>query len=117
MNKFAFVAAGSIAVFFACKKDDAAHAARAETDSVAVSATSDSALVVDPTPEQIAKARKVGNKRCPVSGEKLGGMGSPVSVIYKGELVELCCRGCVKDFEKDPEGVLAKAKAGTAPAD
>ncbi len=113
MKTLAFVAFVSIALLAACKKEGAAcHAGK--SDSVAVAGSD---LVLHPTADQIAKARRVGNKHCPVSHEKLGAMGAPVSVIYKGELVELCCPGCVKDFEKDPAGTLAKAKADTAAVD
>lgn len=67
---------------------------------------------------------------CVVSGDKLEGsdMGAPVDYVYKEEgkpdrLVRFCCKGCVKDFKKDPakylkkidEAVAAKAKSA-APA-
>jgi YHS domain-containing protein len=46
---------------------------------------------------------------CPVSGEKLGGeMGEPFVMVYEGREVKFCCKGCVKDFKKDPEKFLAK---------
>ena len=41
-------------------------------------------------------------KKCPVSDEALGGMGKPVKVTHEGTDVYLCCKGCVKDFNKDP---------------
>ena len=42
-------------------------------------------------------------KTCPVSGDKLGEMGAPYVFSYKGQEVKLCCKGCKKDFDKDPE--------------
>jgi YHS domain-containing protein len=45
---------------------------------------------------------------CPVSGEKLDGMGKPVSSDYKGRRVMFCCGSCVKGFNKEPETYLAK---------
>jgi YHS domain-containing protein len=46
---------------------------------------------------------------CVVSGDKLGGeMGKPVNYIYKGQLVRFCCKGCIKDFEKEPGKYLKK---------
>jgi len=50
---------------------------------------------------------------CVVSGEKLGEMGTPIDYIYKQEgqpdrLVRFCCKGCLKDFKKDPAKFLAK---------
>ncbi|MDZ4289942.1 MAG: hypothetical protein U0984_18395, partial [Prosthecobacter sp.] len=41
-------------------------------------------------------------KTCPVSDEKLGDMGKPIKVTHDGTDVYLCCKSCVKDFNKDP---------------
>lgn len=38
---------------------------------------------------------------CPVSGEGLGTMGKPYSFVKDGQEVKLCCKGCLKNFEKD----------------
>ena len=50
---------------------------------------------------------------CVVSGDKLesGDMGEPIDYIHKEEgkpdrLVRLCCKGCVRDFKKDPAKYL-----------
>lgn len=50
---------------------------------------------------------------CVVSGDKLedGDMGPPINYVFKQEgkpdrLVRLCCKGCVKDFNKNPEKFL-----------
>lgn len=52
---------------------------------------------------------------CIVSGEKLGEMGKPVIIIKDGQEVKLCCKNCIKDFNKEPEKFLKeiaeKAKA------
>lgn len=65
---------------------------------------------------------------CVVSGEKLGGdMGAPVDFIDRvpgkpDRLIRFCCKGCVKDFKKDPEKYLkildaaAAKKNASAPA-
>jgi len=45
---------------------------------------------------------------CPVSGEKLGGMGEPVNYVVGVTLIRFCCDSCVKEFAKDPQPVLAK---------
>lgn len=46
---------------------------------------------------------------CPVSGDALGGeMGEPVEYVFGARLVRLCCKGCVKDFEKNPQTYLNK---------
>ncbi len=55
------------------------------------------------------KAVEVGNKICPVSGDKIpapgekGAMGDePVKYEYNGKIYNLCCKMCVKDFKKNP---------------
>lgn len=45
-------------------------------------------------------------KTCVVSGEELGKMGEPMRFTYKGQEIKLCCKGCEKDFNKDPEKYL-----------
>jgi YHS domain-containing protein len=41
-------------------------------------------------------------KKCVISDEDLGSMGKPVKVTHEGTDVYLCCKGCTKDFNKDP---------------
>lgn len=48
---------------------------------------------------------------CPVSGEKLGEMGKPYTFVYKDQEVKLCCKGCKKDFDKDPEKYMKLIRA------
>jgi hypothetical protein len=52
---------------------------------------------------------------CVVSGEKLGEMGEPVTIVHEGREVKFCCAGCIKKFKKDPAKFLGqmdeKAKA------
>jgi YHS domain-containing protein len=50
-------------------------------------------------------------KICPVSGETLGSMGKPVKVTVQGRVVFLCCPGCKKEIERNPEKYLAKIPA------
>lgn len=45
---------------------------------------------------------------CVVSGDKLGQMGPPTVVNYKGTEVRFCCKDCMKDFEKDPDKYLKR---------
>jgi YHS domain-containing protein len=42
-------------------------------------------------------------KVCLVTGDELGSMGAPPSLVYKGQEFKFCCDGCPKDFNKDPE--------------
>ena|ERR1035437_7214745 len=48
---------------------------------------------------------------CPVSGEKLGEMGKPLTFTYKDQEVKLCCKGCKKDFDKDPAKYMKLIRA------
>ncbi|GIX00793.1 MAG: hypothetical protein KatS3mg111_4125 [Pirellulaceae bacterium] len=48
---------------------------------------------------------------CPVSDEMLGTMGTPIKVTVEGQDVWLCCDGCKKDLEADPQKYLAKVQA------
>lgn len=51
-------------------------------------------------------------KTCPVSKDKLGAdMGEPYRFVYKGQEVKLCCKGCKKDFDKDPEKYMKLIRA------
>jgi hypothetical protein len=45
---------------------------------------------------------------CVVSGEPLGSMGEPINVVVNGELVKLCCKGCVKKLEMNPGDYMPK---------
>lgn len=47
-------------------------------------------------------------KICPVSGEPLGSMGTPVKVNVNGRDVFLCCAGCEDALRDQPETYLAK---------
>ena len=64
-----------------------------------------------------AEAVEVGNKICPVSGEKVpepgakGDMGEAVKYEYNGKIYNLCCKMCIKDFKKDPEKYIKKVDA------
>jgi YHS domain-containing protein len=48
---------------------------------------------------------------CPVSGDKLGGMGKPYVFVYQGQEVKLCCPDCKEQFDKNPQKYLKKIQA------
>ncbi|MAX27507.1 MAG: hypothetical protein CMJ19_23675 [Phycisphaeraceae bacterium] len=55
---------------------------------------------------------------CLVSGEKLGDeMGAPINYVAGTQLVEFCCKGCIKKFEKNPAQYLGKLSQTTQPQD
>ena len=74
-----------------------------------------SAMAADPAaPAKAATEQSATNTVCPVSGDKVGEMGKPTYVDYKGKKVALCCKDCVKEFQKDPAKFAALAeKNGT----
>ena len=42
------------------------------------------------------------------SEEKLGSMGAPIKLDIKGQPVFVCCKGCKRKAEADPDATLAK---------
>jgi YHS domain-containing protein len=52
---------------------------------------------------------------CMMTGKKLGTMGKPLMVMYKGKEYPLCCAGCKAPFEKDPEKYIKAAAARMQP--
>lgn len=49
--------------------------------------------------------KPVTNKVCPVMN---AAVSEKYRSEYKGQYVYFCCQGCIKMFEKDPEGYVAK---------
>jgi hypothetical protein len=57
---------------------------------------------------------------CVVSGEKLGMMGPPVVVVDGDVEVQLCCGGCIVEFQKESDryvALMSRAKTGATPGD
>ncbi len=58
-----------------------------------------------------SNAVNVGNKICPVSGDEAGGkMGPAVPIEYQGKIYNLCCSGCVAEFNKNPDKYVKKVE-------
>ena len=58
------------------------------------------------------KAKPYPLKTCIVSEEKLGGdMGDPYVFTYEGREIKLCCKSCLKDFNKDSAKYVKKIEA------
>ncbi len=55
-----------------------------------------------------AKAKPYPLKTCVVSDEKLGEMGKPYVFVKEGQEFKLCCKGCLKDFNKEPAKYIKK---------
>jgi hypothetical protein len=43
---------------------------------------------------------------CAVTGEKLGGMGKPYVFAHENREIKLCCKGCLKEFNKNTKQYL-----------
>jgi YHS domain-containing protein len=55
-------------------------------------------------------------KTCIISGDKLGEMGDPFVYAYEGREIKFCCKGCLKDFKKDPAKYIKKIEEAEAKA-
>ncbi|MCX5709141.1 MAG: YHS domain-containing protein [Candidatus Omnitrophica bacterium] len=53
------------------------------------------------------KAVNIGNKICPVTGEKIDEK-TKVTYEYKGKIYNFCCAACPEEFKKDPEKYIKK---------
>ena len=56
----------------------------------------------------------ISQESCPVTGKKLGSMGTPVRVVAKNRAVFLCCEGCTGAIQGDPDKYLAKLKSASS---
>lgn len=62
-----------------------------------------------------------GQRMCPVMDEELGAHGAPIPVTVRGQTIYVCCKGCIRDVQDDPDRYLAKvaeerARLGVNPA-
>ena len=53
-------------------------------------------------------------KTCIVSGDKLGEMGDPFVFKYENREIQFCCKGCLKDFKKEPAKFIKKIEEAEA---
>lgn len=59
------------------------------------------------TPAPVAQGEALNNTICPVTNAAIGSMGKPITVAYQGKVINLCCQGCVADFNREPEKYMA----------
>ena len=71
-----------------------------ETDTKRNSSVGKKELVQKDTVQ--SQAVEVGNKICPVSGEKIVPKDAG-TIEYHGKIYNLCCQMCIKDFKKNPQ--------------
>jgi hypothetical protein len=79
--------------------------------------TSDELAEIKKLSEANDQKTATDQKVCPVSWEPgtadeghLGAMGAPIKRVVNGQVVFLCCKGCIKNLESDPAKYLAKLK-------
>ena len=53
--------------------------------------------------------------KCIVSDEKLDSMGKPYVFTHEGQEIKLCCKSCLKDFNKNPAKYLKKLDDAAKP--
>ena len=71
----------------------------------------------DKSDKSAAKPKPYTLKTCPVSDEKFGGeMGDPYVFTHEGREIKLCCKGCLKDFNKDSAKYIKKIEKAEAKA-
>lgn len=61
-------------------------------------------IKVDKVDTEIVDTKPV-NTVCPVSGEEVD---NKITSVYKGKTYALCCKTCLKKFNKDPEKYVSK---------
>jgi YHS domain-containing protein len=72
------------------------QAAQAQTASNEVKAT-----------EEVSTPQDVGNKICPVTGEKIDETTKAI-YEYEGKIYNFCCPVCIDAFKKDPQTYIKK---------
>lgn len=85
---------------FALAQKPAASAPQKPADTVPASAAAADARIIS------FQKPSYPLDTCPISHEKLGGMGEPVDMIVDGHLVRLCCGSCKKGVEKDKVAII-----------
>ena len=61
------------------------------------------------------RSAPIAQADCPVTGKKLGSMGTPVRVEVGGRSVLLCCRGCERAIRESPDKYLARSPSLARP--
>jgi YHS domain-containing protein len=61
--------------------------------------------------KSIQPSRSYPLTTCVVSGDSLTEMGGPIAFEYEGTEIQFCCKGCIKDFKKDPARYMQMVRA------
>jgi len=84
------------------------------TFTVPFAVASSGEIVVAKTTEADAEA-VAALKTCPVSKEDLDSMGGPLKITRAGKSTFICCKGCLKELQADPDAFFG-AQASAPPA-
>ncbi len=68
----------------------------------------------NPGTQADASAKPYPLDYCLVSGDKIGAMGKPITIVYQGQEIKFCCPDCPPDFKKDPDKYMKKLAAEQA---
>jgi YHS domain-containing protein len=112
-KKLVVVSIVLVALFAIAGAVMAQEAGNQTTAAVTSAVVTETAPAVTPA---VATPVNVGNKFCPVTGEKVSGNDT---VEYQGKVYNLCCPMCKDTFSADPAKYMAKveeelARAGEA---
>jgi YHS domain-containing protein len=75
-----------------------------------------SSLVSLADDKPVEKPKPYPLKTCIISGDKLGEMGKPFVYVHEGREIKFCCKGCLKDFQKEPAKYVKKIDEEAAKA-
>lgn len=70
-----------------------------------------SATGTNPYVKRLPEPNQTIQQVCPVTGAKLGSMGSPVPVVVDGQTIYVCCAGCVEKLKQNPEKYLPTSRS------
>lgn len=59
--------------------------------------------------DEVLKPKDVGNKICPVTGEKINEK-TKATYEYEGKIYNFCCAMCIDTFKKDPQKYIKKVE-------
>ena len=76
-----------------------------------ISCNQETAEVDSNAPTETVAAKPYPLDVCIVSGEKLGSMGEPITIVHEGQEIKFCCDSCPPKFEEDPAKFLGKLDA------
>ncbi len=71
------------------------------------------AIAATPLPP-VQQASTARQEYCPVTGAKLGSMGTPIPVAIGSQTVYVCCAGCVEKLRQNPEQYLGSGLSTSA---